>query len=225
MKNILKFSLFAILAVGLSSCIEITEKAKFNSDNSGTFSMTIDMSQMKDMMLAMGMHPDSLKGSDNPMEGLEEDFQEQKEKLEAIRGVSNARVEMDEENFVISALFDFEDIDALNAGIGHLLAEGEIVENPVFYRQRGRTIERTSENTHVAKMKAEMTDNQEMQGMDPAMVFGDMSYNVVMEFSKPIDNVSNANYTLSADGKSTQLRYFMFRPESEKLSFENSVSF
>lgn len=225
MTKTFKLALFAVLAIGLSSCIEITEKAKFNSDYSGTFSLTIDMGQMKQMMIAMGMDPDSLAGTENPMEGIEQDIREQKAKLEAVRGVSNARVEADEENFVVRTLFDFDDIDALNAGIAHIMEEGEISEQPVFYKKNGRSIERTSEQTHVAQMKSEMMDNPDMEGMDPSMIFGDMSYNVVMEFSNRIDNVSNASYTLSADGKSTQLRYYIFRPESEGQSFANKVSF
>jgi len=53
MKN-LKFLLAFIWAVALSSCLDTEEKIVLNEDNSGTYSMTLDMGKMISMAASMG---------------------------------------------------------------------------------------------------------------------------------------------------------------------------
>ncbi len=53
MKN-LKFAAAFLFAAALSSCIDTEEKIVLNADNSGTYSMTIDLSRMLTMAASMG---------------------------------------------------------------------------------------------------------------------------------------------------------------------------
>jgi len=53
MKN-LRFLLAFILAAVLSSCLDTEEKIVLNDDNSGTYSMTLDMGRMLSMAASMG---------------------------------------------------------------------------------------------------------------------------------------------------------------------------
>jgi hypothetical protein len=63
MKN-LKFVVGFLAAVVLSSCLDTEEKIVLNGDNSGNYSMTLDLSRMIKMASAMGgdkSNPDKIK--------------------------------------------------------------------------------------------------------------------------------------------------------------------
>ncbi|MCW3089266.1 MAG: hypothetical protein JWP81_335 [Ferruginibacter sp.] len=63
MKN-LKFVFSALLLVSLSSCLDTEEKIVLNANNSGTYSMTIDLGRMLKMASSMGNKTDGNKGKE-----------------------------------------------------------------------------------------------------------------------------------------------------------------
>ena len=52
--KLLKFAVIGYICLGLTSCLEITETVEIKEDGSGVFTNTTDMSQMIDMLAAVG---------------------------------------------------------------------------------------------------------------------------------------------------------------------------
>ncbi len=215
----------ALVSLALTGCFEIEEKVHFNRDNSGTFSLTIDMSQMKTMMDAMGVDMNQLEGEENPLTSMESQLNGEVEEMNAIAGISNTRSEVDEENIIVSLIFDFRDIDALNAGMNKVFKSGEEKADETFYTKRSNRIIRTAVFNNVNEIKQEMESSGESQGMNPEVMFSDMSYSVTMEFDREIESMSNSDYHLNEEGNSATFTYYFFKPESEDMEVENAVSF
>lgn len=224
MKDLLKIAFLSVMSLTLTGCFEVEEKVRFNSDYSGTFSLTIDMGQMKEMMLSMGINLDEME--ENPFEDMENDFAEQRDKMNGLEGVSNARLVSDDENYVISMLLDFEDVDALNRVMNESFNnEVENAKPIVYYKKTRNGIERTDAFEHGYQMKAELENSEDLQGMDPAAIFSDLSYKVTMEFERSIRSTSNGDYQISEGENAVSLQYYFFQPASEGMTLENSVSF
>jgi uncharacterized protein YeaC (DUF1315 family) len=51
--------LFSLVTLIFSSCLDTEEKIVVNADNSGTYSMTLDLGKMLEMAASMGAKPDS----------------------------------------------------------------------------------------------------------------------------------------------------------------------
>ncbi|MEL6536003.1 MAG: hypothetical protein AAFQ98_11355 [Bacteroidota bacterium] len=216
--------LFILGLFFLSSCLEIKEQVFLKRNGSGTFTLTIDMSQMKSMMEAMGVNIEDM-GEEDPFSGVETDFEDQKAELESIPGVSNARVIPDRNTYAISVAFDFTDIDALNAGANKVFQDEDRTADMEYYRYSRGSFERTPYFEHAEQVKDELNNSEDLQGMDPTAFFGEMNYTTVFEFERPVKKMSNDSYSLSADNKSVSFQYFFFKEESEGTTVQNKISF
>lgn len=217
--------LFVAILFLVSSCFEIQEKVFLRKDGTGTFSLVIDMSQMKEMMAMMGASADDME--DDPFADMEEDFESEKSELEAIPGVSNARVIKDTESYRVGLSFDFDDIDALNAGVNKVFEDDEKgPTNNRYYNYRRGKFERTSFFDQAEDVKDEMASGgDEELGFDPSVLFADMNYTTVFEFEDKVDHMSNEHAMISADGKTVTFKYYFFKPEYEGRSVANTIEF
>ncbi|HAA15381.1 MAG TPA: hypothetical protein DCE41_28265 [Cytophagales bacterium] len=216
--------LFILGLFFLTSCLEIREQVYIKRNGSGTFTLTVDMSQMKSMMAAMGVNLEDM-GEEDPFANMETDFEDQKAELESIPGVTNARVITDREAYAISVAFDFTDIDALNAGANRVFEDENKNSQIEYYRFSRGTFERTPYWDHAEQVKEEMSNSKDMQGMDPSALFGDMNYTTVFEFERPVKKMDNEDYTRSADNKSVSFQYYFFKEEYEGRNPGVKVSF
>ena len=202
--------------------MQIREKVFLNRDGSGTFSLELDMGDMFRMLEGMGVDPDEME--EDPFQGIEDNFLAQQAALNAIDGVDGARVEKDEDGHSIAVLFDFDNVDALNAGANLVLGPGgddsEAIE---FYRYANNRFERSSYFDHAQQIKTEVENNDELEGMDPSVFFNDMSYSTEFEFEAPIRKMSNEDATLSADNRTVTYEYFFFRKGYDEPSVENVI--
>ena len=210
----------------LTGCFEIEERVFLRRDGSGTFTLTLDMGQMKEMMKAMGVSPDQL-GDEDPFAELQADFDEQAEKLEALQGVSNARLGVNKEAYVISMMFDFKDVAALNRGVNEVFKNEEDPDDTYheYYRYSSGKFERTDYFRQAADVKAEMEEAQAESGMSVESLFADMQYRTVFEFEQPIKSITNEDATLSADKKTVTFQYLFFDPEHEGRNPKNVIRF
>ncbi len=103
MKQLL--AILSIILVLFSSC-SFEEEYSFKSDWSGKYEAVLDMSGLAEM-----------GDSESKKEELipEDQIKEMEAKLNSIKGISNADVTSDDENFKIKFGFNFEGLNALNA--------------------------------------------------------------------------------------------------------------
>ncbi|KOF02401.1 hypothetical protein OB69_12365 [Roseivirga seohaensis subsp. aquiponti] len=177
--------------------------------------MAVDMSEMAEMMKSLGGADDEFIKS---MDEMEVSFEEKVARMEAINGVSNWRNEFDRENLKYEVLFDFANVDALNAGMSEFYRDSTEVGSTkltTFFIQKGNTFERTENNGIVDNFKKGLQEDgeEELDLEMAAMLFGDASYKQTIEFDNKIKSVSNKEYVISDDKKVASWEYRLFIKE------------
>lgn len=188
-------ALALICLLSTTSCISFIEKIFFKADGSGTYEFSIDMSSLVSMMQLSGedMNTDSL------LSQLNMDSEGTIAKLEAISGVNNVRPEFNNETGILSMVFDFDNIDALNQGISTYLYDStktDIIQYQIF-TAKGNTFERSDINLMMDAFQKTMKEGSNDEELDMEfvkMMFSDMYYATEITFEKGIKSVSNKEY-------------------------------
>lgn len=188
-------ALALICLLSTTSCVSFIEKIFFKADGSGTYEFSIDMSSLVSMMQLSGedMNTDSL------LSQLNMDSEGTIAKLEAISGVNNVRPEFNKETGILSMIFDFDNIDALNQGISTYLYDStktDIIQYQIF-TAKGNTFERSDINLMMDAFQKTMKEGSNDEELDMEfvkMMFSDMYYATEITFEKGIKSVSNKEY-------------------------------
>jgi hypothetical protein len=222
-KTILGIAAVMIVSLLLQSCFEIKEIIKINKDGSGTFSMVIDMTEVKALLESFG--EDESDESSSPLGEMEKDYEITKGKLEVIDGISNITFLTENDGYMITTSFDFTNIDALNRGINVVYEEdNEVGEQTEYYKYKKKNFERTSSHKLLEELKGEM-GSEEFAGddMDLGEIFTDVAFiNEVTFTDRTIKKTSNEAIEISDDGSTLTLKRFIFR-EDEDLSMDYTV--
>jgi copper chaperone CopZ len=102
------------IAILCTSCIEIKEEVSFNKNFSGNAKYSLDMSFMKSIGGLLGK-TSSDKSALNSLTEAGNLFAQQAASLKEVKGVKKVKYEIDKKNFVYSIMFQFSDLNALNA--------------------------------------------------------------------------------------------------------------
>ncbi len=220
-KTILSIVSIFVISLLLQSCFEIKEIVTINKDGSGTFTMSIDMSEVKAMLESFSDGEET--GS--PLGEMEKEYEATKFKLEVVEGISNIKFTTGNDGYVITTSFDFADIDALNGGMT-VVYEDEVGFGATteYYKLKGKNFERTSAHNMLDELKGEM-DSDEFgdEDIDMAELFADVAYvNVVTFTGRKIKKTSTEAIEVSEDGSTMTLKRYIFR-EGEDLSMNYKV--
>lgn len=222
-KTIIGIAAVLMMSLILQSCFEIKEIIKINKDGSGTFSMVIDMSEVKAILEGFGEGDEG--ETDSPLGEMDEEYEVIKSKLEVIEGVSNIERLTENDGYIVTSNFDFADIEALNKGM-NVIYEDKNEDSSIteYYRFKGRDFVRTTAHNLLDDMKEEMGSGDfSGENMDLGEVFSDVSYiNVVTFTNSKIKKTSDKAIEVSDDGSTMTLKRFIFR-EDEDLSMDFSV--
>lgn len=211
-KKTLSIFLIVLVALSTSSCMNIVEKLFFKANGSGTYSMTVDMSGMAEMIKSFGGSDDDMAESLNEAES---EFSDVIAKLEAIEGISNVEQVSDKENLTFGITYDFASVKALNMALSENYhdeeSDGPEVIQKTFYTRSKNSIVRTSVDPMLEAM--DELEGEDMMGMEA--FFKDMYYEFIMEFERDIKSVSNEDY-LTEGKRSVNLKRYFFKKEDQK---------
>lgn len=188
-------ALAIICLLSTTSCVSFIEKIFFKADGSGTYEFSIDMSSLVSMMQLTGEDMDT----DSLLSQLNMDSEGTIAKLESISGVNNVRPEFNNETGILSMVFDFDNIDALNQGISTYLYDStrtDIIQYQIF-TAKGNTFERSNINLMMDAFQKTMKEGSNDEELDMEfvkMMFSDMYYATEITFEKGIKSVSNKEY-------------------------------
>lgn len=198
------------LLVALSGCIEITERIRFNEDQSGSFEIEYDMSKLKqtmEMFAAMDTTGEASSEMENPMEDANMD--EKTNRLESVQGVSNVKYDMDTSTFIFAVSFDFEDIDALNRGLRELNREYDDDGNPIeeegddheHWIVEGNSLVREAAfGNELGESDEEMSEEEAAQQRQMMQsMFADAYYTTVITFPDAVKDI-DSEYAATAQG-------------------------
>ncbi|MDX2281139.1 MAG: hypothetical protein NW218_16245 [Saprospiraceae bacterium] len=229
-----KSLLLVFLAVGaltMSGCLHIIEDVTFHKNGSGTYKMTLDMSEIKGMMEMMkGMGGDSTAAAagadvpDNSMGQMGEQLSSVAATIKGVQGISNVVEVNDTASFKFGYSFDFADVTALNRALKIINKDKFESKTDEIYKFDGKNFERTGDGDIGAQMKKSLAENsgEEAENMDMMKTFfADMSYKQVYHFAdQKIKKNSNELGVLS-DGEQTytiELKPFNEEQASKKVT-------
>ena len=205
--------LMLFLAITMSSCLNILEEITFKKSGSGHYKMSIDMSQMKQMMeMLKGMGGQDSTGTGaaemGQLDQMGAAFTQLSDVLHGVRGLKNTMAINDTTNFVFGYEFDFDDIDALNRAVKKIGDQGETkggVPDALFTFKKGKFERLDASGGMVEDMKKAMIGGDE--NMEQAkMMFADMTATTIYNF--PDQKVSKQNHSsgeISKDGHSIKI--------------------
>lgn len=213
-KKLLVNILVIAMACSFTSCISIIEKVFFKKDGSGTYSMTLDMSQVSSMLSMLGEDQKPAE-MDEAFKGMDEGFEKSRAKLEAIKGISNIQQEMDKKTLVYTVSFDFKDVNALNNGLNEYFADEENRKDYTLFTQDKKRFSRTSED-RFAKALNEGLGAGEDPDFDPAIFMADAYFESVLVFERDIRSISNEDYKRDGDRRITIKKFFFNESDADK---------
>ncbi len=186
MKN-LKSLFLAVLTISmtaLTGCLHIIEEATFHNNGSGTYKMTLDMSEMKGMMdmfkgmsgdsaaMNMGTDSTSIQGegdytppaeaaspAENPMGSLGEQMSSVASTLKGVEGITSVVEIQDTSTFSFGYSFDFADIASLNRALKIINKDKYDAKVDEVYRFNGKRFERLKTGDLGEEMKKAMMEN------------------------------------------------------------------
>lgn len=225
--------LLAMATLTLSSCLHILEEVTVKSNGSGSYSMTLDMSEMKGMMDMMkGMVPDSLSTDSlggggavaedsNPMSQMGAELTNVAKSLEGVKGLTNIHEINDTSAFKFGYSFDFENVEALNKALQIVAKEKFDSKNPETFQLEKKKFTRLSSGNFGEEIKKQLSEGEEGGEEQMEMVkmfFTDMTYKQVYHFEKKVKNSSNKLSEVSEDGQTVTIVIKPFDEEQAKLS-------
>lgn len=223
----LKIGILLIFAATLTlqSCFEIREVVTFREDGSGSFSLSIDLSKVKQMLQGFGQGEEAAGGS--PFQNMESEYQKTRDKLDAVEGISNMRFISKNDGYVITTGFDFSSIAALNKGMDVVYENAtESNEVPEYYRFKRRNFERTAAHNFLDMVKNEFAgSDMSVEGMDLSTLFADVAYVNEIHFEGlEVRRVRSGDVSVSEDKTTVTNRYLIFNEEAEQhLEFRLKV--
>ncbi len=215
-KTLISLASIVIMSLFLQSCFEIKEIVTINKDGSGTFTMSIDMSEVKAMVESFSAGKSDNEGS--PLAEMEEEYDAIQVKLAMIEGISNINFVTENDGYVISTGFDFENIEALNRGMNIVYEdENEDGSQTEYYRLKKKNFERTLSHNLLDQLKGKLgSGDLGAQGMDLATIFSDVAYvNIVSFPDRKIKKTSTDEIEISEDGSTMTLKRFIFRKDAD----------
>lgn len=205
------------LALGMTSCFDITEEYHFNKDGSGSAKFVIDLAQMMEMMESFAGSMDSLGEG---MESMDEMFEttDLVDALMRLPGIRNVKNLSSKDKKVFGYSYDFANLESLNNALvatqGDMsmmsalgMTGGEQDEesaNDNIFEKKGKKLTRIF--TIPEKEADEESEEDEMAGL-ASMMFADHFYTFKYSFEGGVKKVKkNKLAVISPDNRTVTIK-------------------
>ena len=232
MKRFSTFLLISISVFLITGCLDIQENIFLKKDGSGRYTFTIDMSELKTIFGGDGgTIKTSTKESKNPSDKIDSKFDEIKQELKKIEGISNITQRVDTINIIVNIGFDFKDIDALNKAVNILFKEENQSKSLTYYSYKDNQFKRL-ESASKGFLKAGFEDKNAPKNKETATkmplnmdgFFQTISYTTTYEFENEIKKSSNAGAIISNKNKIILKCYPFVEDSIKRCSLTNTIT-
>jgi hypothetical protein len=221
-KSNFKYVLFVSVFVSClcSACFEIVEEVNLNSDGSGSFCFTINMSQSKLDINAV-LLLDSINGRPVPkIENMKEVFTQVENALKNDSSLSKIKAQKDWENYIFAFSGDFKNIEALNKAIMNVYtligkSSGQKLNIKDNFSYNNKNFKRLY-HYNLAN------DYQSLPEKDK-VVFKNAKYTSIYRFKSTIINYTNPAANKSKNNMSIMLKANITDIINNTQSLENSI--
>ncbi len=131
----IKLTVFLVLGLTLTSCLEILEDIKINENGTGIYKLNLNLSQSKSQIDKI-LTQDSIQGKPIPnKDKITKEFNKLIELLKNQSGISQVVTELDLSNFILKISFNFDKIESLNTAVNSIIKsqDSKAPLNPVVY--------------------------------------------------------------------------------------------
>ncbi len=222
------YTLIAVILVSLSSCLEITEQVRMHDNGSGQLTFTVDMSEAKPLLemaerFSDDTNPDEVSGD------LKTGMTDAHKRLQSVKGIHHPTLIKSENGLLSGITFEFDNVDALNKAM-NALQKNDNKEYEQYFGWDGKQLHRLN----TLKMESQIKDGatNDFAGMDMTIngksmkdMMKSMVYRTEYTFDKPVQGVSNANATLSADKRKVTVERYLLDDTRQASTLENVIKF
>ena len=226
-ENMKKFLIRLLLIVTpffATACLELEEEISLNKDGSGTYSMTIDMNEMMEMLQGL-LSEEQLAETGGGMGQMDSTMESTAETLRSTDGISNVRHKT--ENYRYSLSYDFSNIDVLNStsssSFGSQLNLGMGSDEDERYEWSPKTFERLP--ISLENLLDEAGEENEQAIEMAKMMLGDASYKMIYHMPGKVKKISNDQAELSEDKKTVTLSVPLIELMEGEANLGNKIKF
>lgn len=215
----LKNIFFILACLTLTSCFEILEEVSLNEDGSGTFKLTLNLSQSKTKLKSV-MLMDKVNGHKVPSkEEVKTEITKACTVAKTVDGISNVTNQIDFENFIFSLSCNFKNINSLNKLVYELRKSKEKKETPFekHYEYNSTTKEFKRNFDFIWQNEFNKLQKNDKE------VFDGANYIAVYRFQKEVNTSSNKEAQLSPNKKNVMLRIKASDVISKKSTLKNQL--
>jgi hypothetical protein len=208
------------LLFSLTGCFELIEDTTLNSDGSGSYKLTINLSASTTKVNSI-MAMDSIKGTKVPSRSeLQTQLQSYMKNLNTKEGISNAKADLNTENWILNLNIDFESLASLRKG---MIALSEDINKKPANEKVNNIILSFSENVYKRKIGTLIpADWQEkVRKNEDFALLKDGKCVFIQRFDKEIINVSSEDVRIAKSKKAAmlQLTPLMLVNTPEKIDY------
>lgn len=205
MRGALITLLFTGLLFGLSGCFELIEDTTLNSDGSGSYKLTVNLSASTTKVNSL-MAMDSIKGTKVPSRSeLQQKLQVYTKNLNTKEGITNAKAELNTENWILNLTMDFESLKSLRNG---MIGLSEDINNKPANDKINSIILDFSKNIYQRKIGGLIPKDwqEKARKNEDFALLKDGKCVFIQRFDKEIINVSSDDVRVAKSKKATMLQ-------------------
>jgi hypothetical protein len=195
-KSLLYFTLLLLLS--LSSCLEIIEDIKLNSDGSGSFKLIVNMSQSKSQLDKI-FSQDSIQGHVIPKKNtIITQFQSLLENLKNQTGITEVLGNSDLENYKTEISLKFNNLQSLNLALKNIIKfyNPKFNDDVVVVSFDGKTFGKNYNSNLLAEAyKEKKKVSALLTGFEQAKI------TCISRFENPISEINHTKAVLSTSKK------------------------
>lgn len=209
------------LTVLFSSCFQLIEEVTVNTDGSGAFTLTANLSQSRSK-LASVMLLDSVNGYKVPSKGdITEKMEEAANTLRTVDGITNVSHSVDFDKYIVTIRFAFADVANLNDITALIFDKLDVIggaDNSSYsYQPENGTFVR--HYTHDPRATSEY---QKLKQADKT-IFENATYTSIYRFSHPVVKQSNNKAKVASSKKAIMLQCKVLELIEGNIDISNSI--
>jgi hypothetical protein len=235
-KHLSRFALLFICLLACTSCFDIHENIFLKKDGSGNFSFSIDLTQMKPMMVMLESDK-SAPDKQSTQESLNDKFEVVHAKLSQVNGITNIHSIEDTANYTFGIAFDFSNVTALNKAMNKLFEEDTAKAKQkeiVYFEMKDHQLIRKDEldsKSILGKSGSLMgSKSRKSENITGSLdqLFSTVTYSTTYQFESKITGTLNSNSIISGDKKKVTVTCYPFAAlkdsTQKKCSIANTIT-
>lgn len=213
--------LFSLLAISLTSCIEIIDDIALNADGSGTFKYNINLSASR-VKLNSVLALDSLDGKKVPSkQEIDERIHHFISLLEQKNGISKVNLEMDLDNYIVKMSCDFQSVRILQDAITKSLQE-ELKEEKPMLEEDVDWLSWTEDNFIRSIPDFTIKRTKELKP-EEINLLKQANYICITRFSRPVKSCSNESALIAKNKMAVMLKTNAYSLTQNLNLLENTI--